>query len=325
MPPLLDIRNLCTYFSSSFGTVRAVDGVSLTLEQGETLGVVGESGCGKTVLSLSIMRLVPDPPGRIVEGQILLDGQDLLTLNPEQMRALRGKEISMIFQEPMTALNPVFRIGDQIVETIRHHQDISHRDAMNQAVSMLGRVGMSSPEKRVQDYPHQLSGGMRQRVMIAMALACRPRLMLADEPTTALDVTIQAQIMELLIELKKEMNTAILLITHDLGVIAESAQKAAIMYAGEIVEYSTVKNIFTNPAHPYTIGLLESIPPWEETPARDARLNTIPGVVPELYRIMTGCRFQERCTHAMAICREKKPALTDRGPQHSVRCWKFAA
>jgi len=325
MAPLLDIRNLCTCFSTPFGTVRAVDGVSLTLEEGETLGVVGESGCGKTVLSLSIMRLIPDPPGRIVSGQILLDGRDLLSLPPDEMRALRGKEISMIFQEPMTALNPVFKIGDQIIEVIRQHQAVSYRDALHQAVHMLGRVGMPSPEKRVYDYPHQLSGGMRQRVMIAMALACRPRLMLADEPTTALDVTIQAQILDLLNQLKKELNTAILLITHDLGVIAESAQKAAVMYAGEIVELSTVDQIFAHPAHPYTIGLLESIPPWDEQLTRYSRLNTIPGAVPELYRIMAGCRFQDRCPDVMATCRKNPPSLKDCRSGHSVRCWKYSS
>lgn len=219
----------------------------------------------------------------------------------------------------------MFRIGDQIIEVIRQHQAISYRDALHQAVLMLGRVGMPSPEKRVQDYPHQLSGGMRQRVMIAMALACRPRLMLADEPTTALDVTIQAQILELLNQLKKELNTAILLITHDLGVIAESAQRAAVMYAGEIVELSAVDEIFANPAHPYTIGLLESIPPWEGQSARESRLNTIPGAVPELYQILAGCRFHDRCFHVMEICRKRPPSLMDCREGHSVRCWKFAS
>ncbi|MDD5169745.1 MAG: ABC transporter ATP-binding protein [Syntrophales bacterium] len=323
MPSLLEIHDLFTYFDSPFGAVRAVDGVSLEISHGETLGVVGESGCGKTVLSLSIMRLVPIPPGRIAGGKILFDGIDLLSLKIDEMRNIRGRDISMIFQEPMTALNPVFRIGDQIIEVIRHHEKISKRDAMDRAISMLSHVGMPSPEKRMSDYPHQLSGGMRQRVMIAMALVCRPRLMLADEPTTALDVTIQAQILELLVKLKEEMDMSIILITHDLGVVAESAQQVAVMYAGEIVEYADVNSIFCDPLHPYTVGLLESIPKLDQKPSRGTRLNTISGVVPELYREITGCRFQDRCPQVMDVCRRQKPDLFMRKSCRTVRCWLF--
>jgi peptide/nickel transport system ATP-binding protein/oligopeptide transport system ATP-binding protein len=267
--------------------------------------------------------LIPDPPGRIEGGSILFYGRDLLKLHSEEMRSIRGKEISMIFQEPMTALNPVFKIGDQIVEVIRRHQDLTYPEALKQAIAMLGQVGIASPERRVSDYPHQLSGGMRQRVMIAIALACRPRLMLADEPTTALDVTIQAQIIELLNRLKKEMDTAIILITHDLGVVAESAQKVAVMYAGEIVEYGGVMGIFYHPRHPYTVGLLQSIPSFECTPARDDRLNTIPGTVPELYQMISGCRFHDRCPHVMPVCKEEKPELIEHPDEHSARCWLY--
>lgn len=323
MVPLLDIQNLSTFFNTPFGTVRAVDDVSLGLGPGETLGIVGESGCGKTVLALSMMRLVPEPPGKIGGGKILFNGVDLLGLSKQEMRAIRGRDISMIFQEPMTALNPVFRIGDQIVEAIRHHQDTSHRDAVDLAVTMLRQVGIPQPEKRIRDYPHQLSGGMRQRVMIAMALVCKPRLMLADEPTTALDVTIQAQIIDLLNDLKSEFKTAIILITHDLGVVAETTQKVAVMYAGEIVEYADVDVLFDNALHPYTVGLLESIPPLDKTPTKESRLNTIPGTVPEWGRIPQGCRFQERCSLVMAVCRERKPDLRTQGPNHTVRCWKY--
>ena len=324
MPPLLDIRDLRTYFDSPAGVVRAVDGVSLSIGAGETLGVVGESGCGKTVLSLSVMRLVPSPPGRNAGGEILFDGTDLLKLDAGQMRNIRGRDISMIFQEPMTALNPVFRVGDQIVEVIRRHGEKSQSAAADRAIGMLAAVGMPSPEKRFRDYPHQLSGGMRQRVMIAMALACRPRLMLADEPTTALDVTIQAQILELIARLKEEMNTSVMLITHDLGVVAQSVQKVAVMYAGEVVEHADVKDLFSTPLHPYTVGLLESIPMLDRTRTREDRLNTIPGVVPELYGEIAGCRFQERCPRAMDICRERKPDLIARENHRTVRCWLFA-
>ena len=323
MASLLEIQNLSTSFRTPYGTVLAVDDVSLSLEQGETLGVVGESGCGKTVLALSLMRLVPEPPGQITGRAVLFNGTDLLKLSREEMRSIRGKDISMIFQEPMTALNPVFRIGDQVIEAIRQHQDITKRDAATQAVDMLRQVGLPQPEKRIRDYPHQLSGGMRQRIMIAMALVCKPRLMLADEPTTALDVTIQAQILHLLNDLKQELKTAIVLITHDLGVVAETAQQVAVMYAGQIVEYADVESLFNNAMHPYTLGLLESIPPLDQAPSKEFRLNTIRGTVPEPGRDLKGCRFQDRCLHAMAVCGEKQPELKARGASHTVRCWKY--
>ncbi|MDQ5985677.1 MAG: Oligopeptide transport ATP-binding protein OppD [Syntrophus sp. SKADARSKE-3] len=322
MAALLEIQELRTYFSSPYGIVRAVDCVNLELARGETLGIVGESGCGKTVLSLSIMRLIPEPPGKIEGGRILLNGVDLLTLSADEMRDIRGRDISMIFQEPMTALNPVFRIGNQITEVVRTHQKVSYKDAFDQAVIMLQKVGIPSPEKRVHDYPHQLSGGMRQRVMIAMALICKPQLMLADEPTTALDVTIQAQILDLLRQMKNDLHTSIILITHDLGVVAQSAQKMAVMYAGEIVEYADVSDIFSNPSHPYTVGLLESIPPLKGKYSRNARLRTISGTVPELYKSKKGCRFQDRCIDLMKVCTEEKPSLLPLVGTHFVRCWK---
>jgi oligopeptide/dipeptide ABC transporter ATP-binding protein len=322
MTPLLDVRNLKTQFHSSLGVVQAVDDVSFSLNEGETLGVVGESGCGKTVLSLSIMWLVPNPPGRIVSGSVLFDGRDILALPEKKMRAIRGRKISMIFQEPMSALNPVFRIGDQIMEVVNRHENTDHSAAFEKACTMLAKVGIPSPEKRMQNYPHQLSGGMRQRVMIAMALICRPSLMLADEPTTALDVTIQAQILSLIEEMKQQFNTAILLITHDLGVIAQSAQRVAVMYAGEIVEHAPVENLFATPRHPYTEGLLSSIPPSGGQSVRESRLKTIPGSVPEYFSTISGCRFRDRCPYAMAICRDEKPALTTDTNSHLVRCWR---
>jgi len=318
MQPLLEIKNLRTYFETENGTVRAVDGVDLVVNEGDTLGVVGESGCGKTVLALSIMRLIPMPPGRIVSGSIIFDGVDLVSLKEEEMRSIRGKDISMIFQEPMTSLNPVFRVGDQIAEVIRLHQGISRKDAMDRAVEMLGLVGMPSPGDRVGDYPHQMSGGMRQRVMIAMALSCNPRLMLADEPTTALDVTIQAQIIELIDKLKGEVGTSVVMITHDLGVIAEAAQNACVMYAGKVVEYCNVGGLFSTPLHPYTTGLMESIPR-----GTGGYLKTIPGVVPSLYELPSGCSFQDRCPDVMKICREKEPQLTEKSSGHMVRCWRY--
>lgn len=318
MQPLLEIKDLKTYFETENGTVRAVDGVDLAVNEGDTLGIVGESGCGKTVLALSIMRLIPMPPGRIVSGNIIIDGVDLVRLKEEEMRSIRGRDISMIFQEPMTSLNPVFRIGDQIAEAIRLHLGLSGKDAMDRVVEMLRLVGMHSPGDRIRDYPHQMSGGMRQRVMIAMALSCNPRLMLADEPTTALDVTIQAQIIELINELKGEVGTSVVMITHDLGVIAEAAQNAAVMYAGKVVEYCSVDGLFLKPLHPYTTGLMESIPKGE-----GGYLKTIPGVVPSLYELPSGCSFQDRCSEVMGICREKEPQLIEKSPRHMVRCWKY--
>ncbi len=321
MSTILQIEHLSTHFETARGTVRAVDGVDLRLNEGDTLGIAGESGCGKTVLSLSIMRLIPRPPGRIVAGRVLFEGADLLTLNDEEMRAIRGKRISMIFQEPMTSLNPVFRIGDQIAEALRLHEGLSAAAALERAVEMLRLVGIPAPETRVRDYPHQMSGGMRQRVMIAMALSCRPRLMLADEPTTALDVTIQAQILDLIQDLKREVGTSVILITHDLGVIAEAAQHVAIMYAGWVVEQGPVAEVFASPLHPYTVGLMNSIPRIGRGRAGREALSVIPGTIPDLLELPSGCKFRDRCPRVMPVCAEKVPQLLEKNPGHSVRCW----
>ncbi len=319
---LLTIRNLSTYFYTDEGVAKAVDGVDLELEEGGTLGVVGESGCGKSVTALSILRLVPDPPGKIVKGEIIFNGTDLLTLSEAQMRKIRGRFISMIFQEPMTSLNPVFQIGDQIAEVLRLHEGLSKKEAWNRSVEMLKLVGIPSPERRVFEYPHQLSGGMRQRAMIAMALACSPKLMIADEPTTALDVTIQAQILELMNRLKQEKGMSVILITHNLGVIAETAQKVAVMYAGRIVEYAEVRPIFATPKHPYTQGLLKSIPRLDEGHARKQKLEAIPGLVPSLLDLPPGCKFSNRCKFVFVKCIEE-PALVETSPGHFSRCWLY--
>ncbi len=322
MAHILEIRGLRTHFETAAGTVRAVDGVDLTVGRGDTLGIVGESGSGKTVLALSIMRLVPSPPGRIVSGSILFEGTDLLGLDEKAMQRVRGKDISMIFQEPMTSLNPVFKIGDQVAEVIRLHQGLSGKDARERAVEMFRLVGMPDPGRRVDDYPHQISGGMRQRVMIAMAVSCNPRLMLADEPTTALDVTIQAQILELIDRLKEETGTSVVLITHDLGLIAESARYVIVMYAGTVFEYAAVQSVFASPCHPYTIGLMASMPRLDGKANKSARLSTIAGTVPPLYSLPEGCRFHDRCPVAMDICRREEPALRETAPGHYARCWK---
>jgi peptide/nickel transport system ATP-binding protein/oligopeptide transport system ATP-binding protein len=324
MKPILEIENLSTHFESARGTVRAVDEVNLHLNEGDTLGIAGESGCGKTVLALSIMRLIPRPPGRIVSGRILFEGGDLLSLSDEEMRRVRGKRISMIFQEPMTSLNPVFRIGDQVAEVLQLHEGLSTKDARERAVEMLRLVGIPAPQMRARDYPHQMSGGMRQRVMIAMALSCRPRLMLADEPTTALDVTIQAQILDLIQDLKREVGTSVILITHDLGVIAEAAQYAAIMYAGWVVEQGPVADIFASPLHPYTVGLMNSIPRIGSAARGDGYLNVIPGTVPDLLELPSGCKFRDRCPRVMPVCAENVPQLREKTTGHSVRCWLWA-
>ncbi len=318
---LLKIRNLQTYFFTDEGVAKAVDGVDLELEEGGTLGVVGESGCGKSVTALSVMRLIPDPPGKITGGEIVFGGTDLLGLSESEMRKIRGRSISMIFQEPMTSLNPVFQIGDQISEVLRLHEGMSRKDSWNRSVEMLRMVGIPSPERRVYEYPHQLSGGMRQRAMIAMALACSPKLMIADEPTTALDVTIQAQILELINRLQKEKGMSVILITHNLGVIAETAQKVAVMYAGRIVEYSGVRPIFADPRHPYTQGLLQSIPRLDQDQGRKKRLEAIPGLVPSLLDLPPGCKFSNRCKYVFDKCREE-PALKETSSGHLVRCWK---
>ena len=323
MNTVLEITDLRTHFNTEKGIVRAVDGVDLKVASGQTLGVVGESGCGKTVLALSIMRLVPSPPGRVVGGSVLLNGRELLGLSPEEMRHVRGRDISMIFQEPMTSLNPVFRIGEQIGEVMRLHQSLDRREAAASSVEMLRKVGIPSPETRVKDYPHQLSGGMRQRVMIAIALACRPRLMLADEPTTALDVTIQAQMLDLIGRLQSETGTSVILITHDLGVIAEATRDVAVMYAGQIVESSPTRELFSAPLHPYTVGLMGSIPGLRGSTGRNDMLSVIPGTVPSLWNLFAGCRFKDRCPDLFSICREKEPVMQEHSPGHSVRCWKY--
>jgi len=320
---LLDIRGLKTYFYTEEGVVRAVDGVDLHIDRGETLGVVGESGCGKTVTALSIMKLIAIPPGKIVEGKMLWGGRDLVTLPPAQMRKVRGKEISMVFQEPMTSLNPVFTIGEQIAEAIRLHEGLGRRDAMAKTVEMLKLVHIPNPERRVKEYPHQLSGGMRQRVMIAMALSCNPRLLIADEPTTALDVTIQAQILDLLNELKAKIGMAVLLITHDMGVIAETAQRVMVMYAGKVVEEAPVKELFKEPLHPYTQGLLRSIPRIDLAATKKQRLEAIPGVVPSLLNLPKGCKFEPRCPHAKPVCKDQDPVLKEVRPGHRVSCWLY--
>jgi oligopeptide/dipeptide ABC transporter ATP-binding protein len=319
MDLLLEVRNLKTYFDSDAGIVRAVDGVDFTIKRGEVLGLVGESGCGKSVTSLSIMRLIPQPPGHIVAGTIHFEGRDLLQLSPTEMRHIRGNRISMIFQEPMTSLNPVYTIGNQLCEPLELHQGLSSTEALKRAQEMLELVHIPEAARRLREYPHQLSGGMRQRVMIAMALACNPALLIADEPTTALDVTIQAQILELMKQLQHELGTAIVLITHDLGVIAEMAQRVAVMYTGRIVEYGDVMEVFHNPQHPYTRGLLRSIPRLDSTEDLE-ELPTIPGTVPNLLRLPPGCPFQNRCSDVRDACRAAVPPLTDVGDGHLVRC-----
>ncbi len=319
--PLLEVKGLKTYFFTDEGVVRAVDGVDMVIHKGETLGVVGESGCGKSVTALSVMRLIPQPPGRIVEGKILYNGRNLLDLKPSEIRKIRGKEISMIFQEPMTSLNPVFTCGEQIAEAIRLHEGLGRRDAMDKTVEMLKLVHIPNAERRVKEYPHQLSGGMRQRVMIAMALSCNPKLLIADEPTTALDVTIQAQILELLNELKDKFHMAIMLITHDMGVIAETAQRVVVMYAAQVVEEAAVGELFKEPLHPYTQGLLRSIPRIDLAATQKQKLEQIPGTVPTLRGdIKPACRFAPRCQFAMPKCHEHSPQLKELRPGHKVAC-----
>ena len=320
---LLEIQNLQTHFYVHGHVAKAVDDISLSLDPGQTLGLVGESGCGKSVTAHSIIQLIPDPPGKIVDGKILLEGKDLLALSEAQMRNIRGNRISMIFQEPMTSLNPVFPVGDQVGEVIRLHQKLSRKDTRQRVVEMFKLVGIPAPESRLNDFPHQMSGGMRQRVMIAMALACNPRLMIADEPTTALDVTIQAQILDLMNKLKEETGAAILFITHDLGVIAEMAQNVAVMYAGKVVEYTDVKTIFANPKHPYTLGLLQSIPVIGRK-IKGGRLNTISGTVPSLFNLPEGCLFSDRCPDVFADCRKIQPEMYQITAHHITRCLKYA-
>jgi oligopeptide/dipeptide ABC transporter, ATP-binding protein, C-terminal domain len=315
---ILELQDLKTCFHTREGIVNAVDGVSYHLDVGEVLGVVGESGCGKSVTALSIMRLIPNPPGEIVSGAVLYKGSNLLEKTERQMKKIRGNEISMIFQEPMTSLNPLFKIGDQIIETIVLHQSLSKKEAREKAIEMLSLVGIPLPSKRIDSYPHELSGGMRQRVMIAMALSCNPEILLADEPTTALDVTIQAQILELMCKLKDKTGTSIIMITHDLGIVAEMCNRIVVMYCGQIVEEGTVKEIFKNPLHPYTIGLLGSIPKID---TEKGRLFNIKGNVPSLLKMPKGCRFSTRCTHCMKKCNEMEPDIIQVDGTRKVRCW----
>jgi peptide/nickel transport system ATP-binding protein len=316
---LLEIRGLETDFATDDGTVRAVDGVDLTIDRGETLGIVGESGCGKTVTALSALKLIAMPPGRIAGGQILWLGRDLVPLGPAAMRRIRGKEIGIVFQEPMTSLNPVFSVGEQIAEAVREHEGLGRRAAFDRAVDMLALVHIPNPARRARDYPHQFSGGMRQRVMIAMALSCNPQLLIADEPTTALDVTIQAQILDLLGEMKARFGTAIMLITHAMGVVAETAQRVVVMYAGRVVEEAPVEELFARPRHPYTQGLIRSIPRLDKAGAK-TRLQAIPGTVPSLAELPPGCRFAPRCGFAMPVCIRAVPPLREVAPGHKVAC-----
>lgn len=320
-PHLLNIKNLRTHFFSSNGVAKAVDGVSFYLDKGETIGVVGESGSGKTVTGLSILRLVPSPPGKIVDGEILFEEIDLLKVPKGRMWEIRGDKISMIFQEPMTSLNPVFTIGNQISEAIILHQELNKKSAFEKCVEMLKIVGIPSPEKRVHEYPYQLSGGMRQRAMIAMALSCNPKILIADEPTTALDVTIQAQILELMNKLKEEMGTAIIMITHNLGVIAEMAKRVVVMYSGKVVEEGMVDDIFYYPHHPYTKGLLETIPRIDQNIQPGKKLPEIRGMIPDLHHLPKGCYFHPRCPYVMEICRQEAPELKEIGDQHRCSCW----
>ena len=318
--PLLDIRGLKTHFATDAGWLHAGDGVDLSVHRGETVCVVGESGCGKSITAMSVLKLLPMPPGRIVAGQILWQGRDLVSLPESEMRRIRAKQIAIVFQEPMTSLNPVYTVGQQIAEVLRLQEGLNRRDAMDRAVEMLRLVNIPTPERRVRDYPHQFSGGMRQRVMIAMALSCNPQLLIADEPTTALDVTIQAQILELLAELKSRLGMSILLITHAMGVVAEVAQRVVVMYAGKVIEEATVEQLFANPRHPYTQGLIRSIPRIDLAATHKVRLEAIAGTVPKLINPPEGCRFAPRCKYASSACTEATPALREIAPGHQVAC-----
>ncbi|MCI4427566.1 MAG: ABC transporter ATP-binding protein [Burkholderiales bacterium] len=317
---LLEIKGLKTHFKTDDGWLHAVDGVDLSIDAGETLGVVGESGCGKSVTAKTVMKLIDMPPGKIVAGQVLWQGRDLVPLGDEDMRRIRAKEIAIIFQEPMTSLNPVYTIGDQIAESIRLHEGLSKKAALERAVEMLQLVRIPTPKRRINDYPHQFSGGMRQRVMIAIALACNPKLLIADEPTTALDVTIQAQILDLIAELKGRLGMAVMLITHAMGVVAETAQRVVVMYAGKVVEEASVEQLFARPRHPYTQGLIRSIPRIDTAATHKVRLEAIPGTVPKLINPAEGCRFAGRCKFVMAKCHTATPPLRVVAPGHKVAC-----
>ena len=317
---LLEIKGLKTHFATDDGMVHAVDGVDLTIDKGETLGVVGESGCGKSVTAMTVMKLLAMPPAKIVAGQILWQGRDLIPMSAKDMEKIRAKEIAMVFQEPMTSLNPVYTVGEQVSEVIRLHEGLSRRAALDRAAEMLHLVKISNPQRRIHDYPHQFSGGMRQRVMIAMALACNPKLLIADEPTTALDVTIQAQILDLLGELKTKMGMAVMLITHAMGVVAETAQRVVVMYAGKVIEEAPVRELFANPRHPYTQGLIRSIPRIDMSVTQKVRLEAIGGTVPKLVNPAPGCHFAPRCKYASAQCTASTPALREMAPGHKVAC-----
>jgi len=318
---LLEIENLTVHFHTPEGVARAVDGVSFDLAPGETIGLVGESGCGKSVTALSILGLIPSPPGKIDSGKIRFNGQNLLNLDSESLRKIRGRHISMIFQEPMTSLNPVLPIGRQVAEPLRAHQGLNRAEALDKATAWLDHVKIPAAAKRMNDYPHQLSGGMRQRVMIAMAMVCGPELLIADEPTTALDVTIQAQILSLMIRLKEELAMSLLLITHDLGVVAQMASRVVVMYAGQIVEEARIEEVFDHPFHPYTQGLLKSVPQTVRSGERIKRLNEIQGTVPPLTQLIPGCKFADRCPYKFELCREKQPVLFRITEGHRARCW----
>ena len=325
MAPLLEIKGLKTHFATDDGIVQAVDGVDITIDRGETLCVVGESGCGKTVTAMSILKLIAMPPGRIVAGEIIFEGRDLVALSSNDLDEIRAKEIGFIFQEPMTSLNPVLTIGEQIAESLRRHERLPQKQALARTVEMLKLVQIPNAEARVHNYPHQFSGGMRQRVMIAMALACQPKLVIADEPTTALDVTIQAQILDLLQDMKERFGMAVMLITHAMGVVAETAQRVVVMYAGKVVEEAGVDRLFEHPSHPYTQGLIRSIPRIDLDSARKTRLEAIGGSVPILINPAPGCRFAPRCRHAMRVCTEAEPALREIAPGHRMACHLGAA
>ncbi|MEX2158260.1 MAG: ABC transporter ATP-binding protein [Dehalococcoidia bacterium] len=321
MPPLLQVRDLKTYFFTDDGVVKAVDGVSWDVEAGETLGLVGESGCGKSVTALSVLRLIASPPGKIVGGEVLFDGEDLLKLDDDEIRHIRGNKIAMVFQEPMTSLNPVLTIGRQLTEALELHLKMDTNSARQRAIQLLEMVGIPEAAGRINDYPHQFSGGMRQRVMIAMALSCNPKLLLADEPTTALDVTIQAQVLEILARLSRELGTAVVIITHNLGVVARYADRVNVMYAGKIVEMATAKELYQNPRHPYTVGLLKSVPRLDQ--ARKTKLEVIEGVPPDLMNVGKGCSFYPRCTFRVERCAEEAPPLLPAGEKHTVACWEW--
>ena len=320
MATLLEVKDLKTHFFTSDGVVKAVDGVSYDLEEGETLGLVGESGCGKSVSALSVMRLIPDPPGRIVDGEILLDGEDILKVQMDDMREIRGAKIAMVFQEPMTSLNPVLTVERQLTETLQLHMGMSKLESQRESVNLLTRVGIPDPEERIKQYPHQFSGGMRQRVMIAMALSCNPRLIIADEPTTALDVTIQAQILDLMKSLTTEFGVALIIITHNLGVVARYADRVNIMYAGKVIERGNAREIYSNPRHPYTVGLLRSVPRLDLP--RRAKLDPIEGQPPDLINLPPGCSFRDRCRWAIDKCATDSPELMESSEGHLSACWR---